>query len=198
MVWSFSFRAFAGDSPGRVLAVLFCGGGTGCFFLVLEQLPELAGSGREKLNSKVVWPTAHLCGGRIGWEIASAPISGGTPCGVGQTAHAVGEHGVVEAYPRCFRDCREVGLISERPWNQAASWAAQSRRAHCWGLRRATRCFGWLAAFRWQGRRNNQLPRDRSVERSGRLVSASGGMPVASRRWADGVGLAGLAPWSFD
>ena len=63
MVWSFSFRAFAGDSLGRVLAVLFCGGGTGCFFLVLEQLPELAGSGREKLNSKVVWPTARVGGG---------------------------------------------------------------------------------------------------------------------------------------
>ena len=62
LVWSFSFRAFGGASPGRVLAVLFCGGGLGCFFLVLEQLPELAGSGREKLNSKVVWPTAHLCG----------------------------------------------------------------------------------------------------------------------------------------
>ena len=65
MVWSFSFRGFAGDSLGRVLAVLSCGGGTGCFFLVLEQLPELAGSGREKLNSKVVWPIAHLCGVRL-------------------------------------------------------------------------------------------------------------------------------------
>ena len=63
LVWSFSFRAFGGASPGRVLAVLFCGGGSGCFFLVLEQLPELAGSGGEKLNSKVVWPIAHLCRG---------------------------------------------------------------------------------------------------------------------------------------
>ena len=72
MVWSFSFRAFGGDSLGRVLAVLFCGGGTGCFFLVLEQLPELAGSGREKLNSKVVWPTAHLCGVcKEGWTVDS-------------------------------------------------------------------------------------------------------------------------------
>ena len=44
-----------------MLAVLFRGGGPGGFFLVLEQLPELAGSGREKLNSNV-WPIAHLCG----------------------------------------------------------------------------------------------------------------------------------------
>ena len=63
MVWSFSFRVFGEASPGRVLAVLFCGGGPGCFFLVLEQLPELAGSGREKLNSKVVWPTCPLVRG---------------------------------------------------------------------------------------------------------------------------------------
>ena len=87
MVWSFSFRAFAGDSLGRVLAVLFCGGGTGCFFLVLEQLPELAGSGREKLNSKVVWPTAHLGGGTsnvhedLERKLGSIPAWAGEPSG---------------------------------------------------------------------------------------------------------------------
>ena len=87
LVWSFSFRAFAGDSLGRVLAVLFCGGGTGCFFLVLEQLPELAGSGREKLNSKVVWPTAHLGGGTsnvhedLERKLGSIPAWAGEPSG---------------------------------------------------------------------------------------------------------------------
>ena len=60
LVWS--FLAFGGVLLEGVLGVFFLGGVSDCFFLVLEQLPELAGSGRGKLNSKVVWPIAHLCG----------------------------------------------------------------------------------------------------------------------------------------
>ena len=133
----------------------------------------------------------------------------GRPRAFGVSLTSAGESPVSEGSSPCVWGKPPTPLVSMacwrrmpsdfgRPANQAASRAAQSRRARCWGLRRATRCFGWLAAFRGQGRRNDQLPRDRSVERSGRLVSASGGMPVASRRWAYGVGLAGLAPCSFD
>ena len=71
MVWSFSFVAFGGVLLGSVLGVLFLGGVSACFFLVLEQLPELAGSGKENLNSKV-WPIAHLCGATDGYVVVLA------------------------------------------------------------------------------------------------------------------------------
>ena len=57
----FGCRAFGAGFLVGLLGVVFRAGFPTRFFLLAGRLPALAGSGREKVNSKV-WPTAHLCG----------------------------------------------------------------------------------------------------------------------------------------
>ena len=57
----FGCRAFSAGFLVGLLGVVFRAGFPTRFFLLAGRPPALAGSGREKVNSKV-WPTAHLCG----------------------------------------------------------------------------------------------------------------------------------------
>ena len=56
----FGCRAFGAGFSVGLLGVVFRAGFPTRFFLLAGRPPALAGSGREKVNSKV-WPTAHLC-----------------------------------------------------------------------------------------------------------------------------------------
>ena len=68
----FGCRAFGAGFSVGLLGVVFRAGFPTRFFLLAGRPPALAGSGREKVNSKV-WPTAHLCG---------AGMWGASRCGV--------------------------------------------------------------------------------------------------------------------
>ena len=160
MVWGFSFLAFGGVSPGRVLAVLFRGGGSGCVFLVLEELPELVGSGRERLNSKVVWPIAHLCGDTATKAMTWSSFSWLyllLLCLSRQISHLVwpGMAGLGQVLhrPASFFSCRTFFA-----WTLAASFRSAVWFLACSYKRRASRCssgvllgFGSFRGFSFLG-----------------------------------------------